>query len=519
MIRIAIMEGGGEVRTHLLQQATIRIGRDQTNEVVLRDNYVSGRHGDLRVSANGVLYEDFVTTNGSLVRRDGKLIEVDGSCLYQVRLQDGDELLLGDSDRPMHLKVNLIAIAPAPPSLDGDDATLFGGDLGLDVTRVGAVEDLRARFDREALLALQELCSGMNAHLELDGILDVFGDSLLRLFRKANHVAVFTKIEQTGEYEAVMSCSRAGGADEAVQPMSRTVRDRVLACGEAVTFSDTDAGFDLSESLHDSNVRAGICAPLWNGQKIGGMVQVDRRGAVRGAFDRRDLEVLAVFAHQAALSIENARLHEGLQHTMEKSIRGLVRALEAKDEYTSGHSEVVADLCREVALVSGMDAGEAEDIARAAVLHDIGKIGIPYHVLNKEGRLTPDEFVLLKSHPDLGARILEPFDFMAHLIPIVLHHHERWDGRGYPSGLAGEDIPFGARILGVVDTYHALVSDRAYRKGVGIPTALAELRRCSGSQFDPEAVELLCRVLEARSVRSGTAPIAARPETAEPLTV
>ena len=510
MIRIAIIEGGGETRSHLLDQATIQLGRDAGNDIVLRDGFVSGRHGRIRAVDGRVVYEDLRTTNGSVLRREGRLTPVDDRSLHEVGLEDGDELLLGDAARPVILRVSLLP-DPEPRPMT-DDSTLFGPMANLDVTRAGTVDELSSRFDREALLALHALTTGMGGRLELDDLLEAFTESVLGLFRRANHVAVYLLDESSGEFKAARSRSRDGHEDG--RPLSRTVRDQVLACGRALSFTDADEDFDMSVSLHESGVRAGLAAPLWNGRRIIGMVQLDRRGSSLGAFERRDLEVLVVFAHQAALAIDNARLHRGLQESVEKSIQGLVRALDAKDHYTAGHSEAVAELCRLVAREAGLPNGEVETIARAAVLHDIGKVGIPYEVLNKQGRLTPEEFRLLRSHPDMGARILEPFDFLSDLIPIVLHHHERWDGKGYPEGLAGEGIPYGARVLAVVDTYHSLVSDRAYRPGVGAGVAIEELKRCAGTQFDPRIVELTVSALVAAGLLDEQAESEEQPEPA-----
>jgi putative nucleotidyltransferase with HDIG domain len=508
MIRIAIIEGGGETRSHLLDRASIQLGRDAGNDIVLRDGFVSGRHGRIREVDGRVVYEDLRTTNGSVLKRGERLVTIDDRTLYEVTIEDGDELLLGDPSRPVALRLSLLPDAAPSPRVD--DSTLFGSLGNLDVTRAGTVHQLSAGFDREALLALHALTTSMAGRLELDGLLEGFTEALLGLFRRANHVAVHLLDEASGEFRLARSRSRDGEGDE--RPLSRTVRDQVLACGRALTFTDTDEEFDCSVSLNECNVRAGLAAPLWNGRRILGLVQLDRRGTSLGAFERRDLEVLVVFAHQAALAIDNARLHRGLQETVEKSIQGLVRALDAKDHYTVGHSEAVAELCRLVAREAGLPGEQVETIARAAVLHDIGKVGIPYEVLNKQGRLSPEEFSLLRSHPEMGARILEPFEFLAELIPIVLHHHERWDGKGYPQGLAGEEIPYGARILAVVDTYHSLVSDRAYRPGVGAGVAVEELQRCAGSQFDPELVELTVRALAVAGLHE---PEAERDEESE----
>ncbi|MEM7247527.1 MAG: HD domain-containing phosphohydrolase [Acidobacteriota bacterium] len=503
MIRIAILDGGGELRSYLLDKQVVRIGRSEANDIVLRNGYISSRHAEIRRdSSAGLLLEDFVTTNGSMIRRDGELLPLEDKNDYTLRVSDGDELLLGDPAQPVCLKAELVGRVESSPESEGPALDL--SEDAMDVTRAGTVDQLSARFDRDALLALHELSSRLVAVLDLDTLLGAFADSVLGLFRTANHVAIHLHDAESREYRPMVVRTRHG-SDE-LQPLSRAVRDRVLTRGEALCFSDADADFSMSESLVDCSIRAGLCAPLWNGEELMGMVQVDRRGTLTGAFTRRDLEVLVVFAHQAALAIGNARLHDNLRSTVETTIRGLVRALEAKDEYTSGHSEAVRDISRVIAREMGLTEAQVRDVGRAALLHDIGKIGIPYDVLNKKGRLEPEEFQLLKSHVEVGARILDPFDFLAPLLPMVRHHHERWDGRGYPDGLKGTAIPLGARILAVADTYHALVSHRAYRDGVGTATALDEIRRHAGTQFDQQVVDVLVRALDREDVAAQLAP-------------
>lgn len=492
MIRIDLREGAGEPQRLEFGGTAVRLGRDPGNDVVLRDAYVSGRHGELRFENGDLVFEDFKTTNGSLLKRDGCLVRLGEQNQHRVAVREGDVLLLGDAARPVVVDLRGVAEPERRAPLRES-----GPFPELDATRSETMGLIPTGFDREVLLALHRLSTQLSTKQEIPDLCTVLADALLGTFRKANHVAIFLTEADTGHFRPLLARGRAG--DTGPQPVSRTVRDRVLAGGKAVVFSEFDADFDSSQSLHDLDVHSGLAAPLWNGRSVLGLVQLDCRGAEARGFDKHDLEVLVVFAHQTALALDNALLHDRLRAACEQSIASLVRALEAKDQYTHGHSEAVAELCERVAVRAGMDAAEAEMVRRAALLHDIGKIGIPYSVLNKEGRLSPEEFNLLKTHPEVGARILEPFDFLSALVPAVLHHHERWDGRGYPAGLAGEAIPLAARILSVVDTYHALVSDRAYRQGVGADVAIAELRRCSGTQFDPQVVE----ILEAELLASG----------------
>jgi len=180
------------------------------------------------------------------------------------------------------------------------------------------------------------------------------------------------------------------------------------------------------------------------------------------------------------------------------TITALAFAVEAKDPYTRGHSQAVSRLAAQVALQAGLPEAEIEDIRLAGIVHDVGKIHVPEDVLNKPALLTAEEFEKMKSHAEWGARILEPLKVKA-IERIVLYHHEALDGQGYPEGLKGEQIPLGARIITVADAFDAMVSDRPHRKARPVGEALAELRRCRGSQFDPVAVDALVQSIESRS--------------------
>ena len=191
---------------------------------------------------------------------------------------------------------------------------------------------------------------------------------------------------------------------------------------------------------------------------------------------------------------ERERLIDRLKDSFMGTAEALANALEAKDDYTATHAQEIAGLAVAVGRRLGMSADELEDLRYGAVFHDIGKIAIPDAILSKPGPLTPEERKEIQRHAEVGAQIIAPVPFLAGAVPIVRHDHERWDGRGYPDGLEGRQIPLGARIVFVVDAYHAMVSDRPYRAGMSEGEALDELRRCAGSQFDPEVVEAFLAV-------------------------
>jgi len=213
------------------------------------------------------------------------------------------------------------------------------------------------------------------------------------------------------------------------------------------------------------------------------------------AFDEGQRKLLRMVADRAAASIENAKLYEDLKATFRQTIRGLASAIDKMDRYTSGHSERVASYAQILAIKLGMPAPQVEIVRQAAMMHDIGKIGCVLN-LNKPGILTEREYEIFKKHPGYGKDILEPIDFLHPLIPGVHCHHERWDGNGYPLGLKAGEIPLLARIISVADVYDAMTSDRAYRKALPHDATIAELKRCSGSQFDPELANDFVREIE-----------------------
>lgn len=177
-----------------------------------------------------------------------------------------------------------------------------------------------------------------------------------------------------------------------------------------------------------------------------------------------------------------------LREAYADTVSSLVAALEAKDVYTKGHSVRVAEYTVMIAEAMGFSPDRVRRIEQAALLHDLGKVGVSRRVLSKEARLTDEEYAEIKRHPDIGAHIVADVPYLADLVPIIEHHHERFDGRGYGGGAAGRDIPLEARILAVADSYDAMTSARPYRGAMSHEVALQELRDCCGTQFDPEAV-------------------------------
>jgi ribonuclease P protein subunit RPR2 len=185
------------------------------------------------------------------------------------------------------------------------------------------------------------------------------------------------------------------------------------------------------------------------------------------------------------------RLYRQLQRSICQSLLGLANALEAKDPCTRGHSERVGAWGGRIATALGLSAEETDTITQAGLLHDIGKIGVPEAVLRKRGPLDADEWALMRNHPIVGAQIVAPFEFFAGGALVIRHHHERWDGSGYPDGLVGSAIPIGARVVAVADVFDALTSDRPYRCALPRDTVLAYLAEEAGRSLDAEVVAVM----------------------------
>ncbi|HLW47671.1 MAG TPA: HD domain-containing phosphohydrolase [bacterium] len=235
-------------------------------------------------------------------------------------------------------------------------------------------------------------------------------------------------------------------------------------------------------------------------QDVIGTLSVGRaRGALKEPFVEADVRLLKSVAEMAGTAIHRSRLHQDLQDSYIDLVRTLVRALDARDAYTSGHSERLAEWCEATARLLGCnDDNELQLIRWGALLHDIGKIAVPDAILRKPAELTEAEWAVMYKHPITGEEILKPVERMRAVSRVLRHHHERWDGSGYPDGLRGEAIPLSARILAVVDAYSAIRDERPYKPARSHHEAMIELRRAAGAQFDPRVVEAFCRMLEQR---------------------
>jgi putative two-component system response regulator len=305
-------------------------------------------------------------------------------------------------------------------------------------------------------------------------------------------------------------------------PASRLLMSRVLegAGYRVLTAVDGEAGLAAVTDARPDLVVLDIGLPGMDGLEVCARIRTEPRNAtlpivmltarahlddiVTGLGAGADDYVAKPFRQPELLArIRSAmRLRQALVRleTAHAVVATLANAVEAKDPITEHHCQRLAFLSGRLTARLGLDHAEAETIAYGALLHDVGKIGIPEAILTKPGPLDDDEWALMRRHPEIGERICRPLGAGAGFLPIIRHHHERWDGRGYPDGLAGDKTPLGARIVAVADAFDAMTHDRHYRQARSVGDALEEINAGAGSQFDPELAKLFIEAIEGGSL-------------------
>ena len=250
----------------------------------------------------------------------------------------------------------------------------------------------------------------------------------------------------------------------------------------------------LDRALAQAGIESLLAIPLVSKEMPKGVLLLG--STEPGQFVRESAFTIEKIASQMAVALENARLYEEMRSLLISTVASLANAIDAKSPWTKGHSERVMHIAANIAKEMGLDEVMIERVRLGGLLHDIGKIGIIEALLEKPAMLSEDEFPPMRLHPEKGVAILAPIEQMRDVLPGILHHHERYDGSGYPKGLKGEAIPLAARIITVADAFDAMVAERPYKKGYSTIKALAEIRKCAGSQFDPTIAEYFCRYME-----------------------
>jgi len=306
---------------------------------------------------------------------------------------------------------------------------------------------------------------------------------------------LYVSVESRGTPHRVRSAVDVQGYPEApASPFLESLCARAAREAETVVYNKAGDADDLPHPAHASEgFRNFIAAPVILMRGLSGIIIAADKET--GDFVDEDVQTLLHIGDQAGVAVENIHLCQKLQNAYLATVSVLADAMQAKDPYTQGHCEMVSRYARRIGQRLSLDAQELSIVSYAALLHDIGKIGVSDGILNKPGPLLPAEHDLVRSHVRIGYDLIRHIPALSIVAEAVLHHHEWYDGTGYPDSLQGEQIPVASRIVGVVDSYGAMITRRSYKEAFGEDYARAELSRCAGSQFDPQIVDVFLQVL------------------------
>ena len=387
-------------------------------------------------------------------------------------------------------------------------------DAGLNAMRLGMMEYTRLREDlSEERLINANLVAQLHelkrhAAMEEDRM-DALFASLRRVHRSLYRGSTFEHIlrasmdvtaaergyyvaERDGALVVLAAVDVPAQVGDAPSPFIAELARRVLRAGESIHWT-AEASPEGLTPARDERFREGIAVAVSTlGTPHGVIIALDKDGC----FHETDLRSLISVGEEAGVVLENTRLRDDVQDAYISTISLLADAVQAKDAYTHGHCEQVSQYARAAAELLGLTADEKRVTSYAALLHDVGKIGVSDGVLNKPGPLIEEERKLVQAHVRIGHDLLMGVPALREVAHAVLHHHEWYDGAGYPAGLVGEDIPIASRIVAAIDAYCAMIDERSYKRAYTPEYAREELRRCSGTQFDPTVVVAVLKAIE-----------------------
>ena len=491
-----VVRSGKEVgRTVALNTGqTIALGRLKDCEVVVDDEAASRRHCTITARENLCVMADLQSANGTFVNERR---------IATTELEKGDKIRIGST------VIELLDSAAAGSAVRGPHSTTSlsivearGHTLvqrAVDPTRLEFLSQVSKRKDDADLLAstqkylttLHKVSDILSRASSVEALFDSILSAILEVSGGDRAAILMRPPEGTGnDVDMVAVRTKDGGSTGAVT-LSRTVVNDVLEKGISAFTDDAlaDERYIGGESIVRQRIRSVMCAPMRTTDQILGVLYVDSHEARE--FSEAELELLAAVGNQAGIALHRAKLMAEVERLFLDVMKAIASIIDAKDGYTHKHSERVAAFGVRLAGHLGFDADGRSVVELSGLLHDVGKIGVPDAILNKPGKLTDSEFKEMRLHPLHGARILSNIQSqkVVNLLPGVKYHHERWDGKGYPEGLAGEEIPLLGRLLGVADFLDALTSDRSYRKGLPLEEALQMVKDLAGQAFDPVVVK------------------------------
>jgi len=499
----------GKVYTKSFQLAEgqkLTLGRGDDADIHILDHGLSRQHCYFEKQGERFFLVDLESRNGTFVN---------GERITRVELKAGDIVRIGavefefksGPDR-RRIDADLIASVPAPAEAISERLDVDHSDLMSLSPRFQSMENFR-RIQRD-LATIYKIGNLINAEQDLSSLYNRVLEVILQVVPADRGFLIMG--DEKGNLETVAQRERQAATRVAPAAFSRTIAGECFANRTCILRANAmeDDRYKNAESVVAQHILSVLCVPVESPDAAVGVIYADTIGESE-VFQKHDLELLSAIGKQAGLAIQRVKLSEQLRRTLRSTVRALAAAIEAKDEYTRGHSERVTNYALKCGAAMLLTEAELQTLELAGYLHDVGKIGIPESILRKAGPLTEEEYAIVRQHSRLGANIVRNIEGGGEIAEIILHHHERWDGKGYPDGIARDKCSLLARILTVADAYDAMSSQRPYRDRLAVEKVFRTLREASGRQFDPAVVEALVRSLSAPA----NLPQSVAPEEAE----
>ena len=473
---------------------TISLGRLKGCDVVVDDEAASRRHCTITAREDVCVVSDLQSANGTFVNEKR---------IASAELHKGDKIRIGSTvieliDAAQH--ASAVRLPPSTTSLSLVEArsqTIV--QRAVDPTKLEFLSQVYKRKDEAGLLqsaqkyltTLHKVSEILARATSVEALFDSIVSAILEVSGGDRAAILMRPKDAAGKEIDMVAVRTKDGKSSGNVTLSRTVVNDVLEKGISIFTDDAlaDDRYVGGESIVRQRIRSVMCAPMRTTDQILGVLYVDSMMARE--FSEAELELLAAVGNQAGIALHRARLMQEVERLFFDVMKAIASLIDAKDGYTHKHSERVAAFAVRLAQHLGFDADSRAVVELSGLLHDVGKIGVPDAILNKPGKLTDEEFSQMRLHPVHGARILSQIqsEKVVNILPGVKYHHERWDGKGYPEGLKGEEIPMLGRVLGVADFIDALSSDRSYRKGLSLDEALSMVKDLEGKAFDPAVVK------------------------------
>lgn len=509
IVKLACIEGSAKDCAWEITAKRVTIGRDPNCDINIDDPGLSRTHAEIIRDGETLLFVDLGSLNGSLIngRRVSHRVLAAGD---KVKIGDSAFLVIGeDPGEPFHWDENDPLIAKTI-SLDHFNGQLQGVASG----PIKSTHRVRDRESREGLKIarltknLETIYRAGNAIISIqnpDEMLDQIAETLLGVYQDVERVCILLKGKNgISRFEPKIIKTRPDLPPGPFR-LSRSILSKSVGEEMCILAGDahSDQRFLASKSIMSMKIRSVMCAPLISKGSVLGAIYLDNRKAPN-CFDEDDLALLSALANQSAVAIENAQLFEEVQKGYHEAILALMNTVDAKDSYTHGHSQRTSRYAFGIAQEMGLSDLDCRRIKIAAELHDIGKIGVGDFILGKESLLSTMEYNTIQAHVLAGETIVKPIRYLRFALPMIRHHHEHYDGTGYPDQLKGDRIPLGARIIGAADAFDAMTTKRPYNKPLSFTRALKKCASLKGSQFDPEVIDALGRFLH-KAMKGGLA--------------